>query len=233
MHDFWCYILLDIIQIKLIFPPHEYFVDYQETRKLMVKVTISVLVAEDHHVVRAGLCGLLEAPTDIAVVGEAENGREAVKLALELKPQVVLLDIGMPQLNGIDAARQIVADSPDTKIICLSMHREKHLVQAMLQAGANGYLLKTCAAKDLVEAIRAVAFGRAYLSSDIAGDIVSDHVRNNDNNQTCSSTFHHLLRYLVLMMMRVILNYSQRIQYSGGRAYCGAAGGGPEDGPGV
>lgn len=158
----------------------------------MVKVTISVLVAEDHHVVRAGLCGLLEAPTDIAVVGEAENGREAVKLALELKPQVVLLDIGMPQLNGIDAARQIVADSPDTKIICLSMHREKHLVQAMLQAGANGYLLKTCAAKDLVEAIRAVAFGRAYLSSDIAGDIVSDHVRNNDNNQTCSSIYHKL-----------------------------------------
>jgi len=144
----------------------------------MIRKTIRVLLADDHGVLREGLRALLEQQPDMQVVAEAANGRDAVRLTLELAPDVVVMDIGMPDLNGIDATRQIVADLFSARVLCLSVHREKKLVQAMLEAGASGYLLKTAAAKELITAVRTVVMhGRVYLSSEIAADVVQHHVR--------------------------------------------------------
>ena len=138
---------------------------------------IRVLVVDDHRIVREGLRSLLEREPDVEVVGEAGDGREAVSRAIELRPDVVVMDISMPDLNGVDGARQIVESVPGTRVICLSVHRERRLVEAMLQAGASGYLLKTTAARELVTAVRCVAGGETWLSPPIAADIVDHHVR--------------------------------------------------------
>jgi DNA-binding NarL/FixJ family response regulator len=110
-------------------------------------------------------------------VGEAEDGRQAVQLAGELHPEVVIIDIGMPELNGIEATRQIVADHPGVKVIALSMHSDKRFVKGMLKAGASGYLLKYCASEELITAIQMVMANRVYLSHDITGIVVEDYVQ--------------------------------------------------------
>ena len=104
-----------------------------------------ILLADDHKIVRDGLCSLIEKQPGMQVVAQADNGRVAVKLARRLTPDVIIMDLNMPDLNGIDAARQIVAELPGTKIIVLSMHADKQFVVGALQAGASGYLLKDCA----------------------------------------------------------------------------------------
>jgi len=145
-----------------------------------------IVLADDHSVLREGLRALLELEPDMEIVADVGNGRAAVKKTHELAPDVVVMDIGMPDLNGIDATRQIVADLSSSRVLCLSVHREHELVHAMLEAGASGYLLKTSAASELVEAVRTVAAGETYLSPPIAGDVVAHHVRAECTGKSCA-----------------------------------------------
>ena len=136
-------------------------------------MSLRILVADDHQILREGLVTLLE-KAGMTVVGEAGDGRTAVRLARELKPQVVIIDIAMPELNGIEATRQIVEEVPGVKVIALSMLADKQFVRGMLQAGASGYLLKYCASQELVQAIRAVRNQQVYLSPGITEMVVED-----------------------------------------------------------
>ncbi len=137
-------------------------------------MTIRVLIADDHTIMRAGLRSLLEKEAQIEVVAEAENGRRAVQLAVEHKPDVVVMDVSMPDLNGIEATSQVLESLPDAKVIALSMHTDKRFVMGMLRAGASGYLLKDCASQELASAIISVASNKKYLSPDIAGVVIED-----------------------------------------------------------
>ena len=137
---------------------------------------IDILIVDDHALLRKGLAALLAAEADIAVVGEAGDGEEAIAQVQALKPDVVIMDISMPGLSGIDATRQIRADSPDSKVIALSIHSSKRFVDDMLDAGATGYLLKESAPEELVQAIHAVMRGEMYLSSAITATVVSAYV---------------------------------------------------------
>lgn len=138
---------------------------------------LRILLADDHKIVRDGLRALLDAQPGFRVVGEAEDGRTAVEMTLELHPDVVVMDIGMPGLNGIDATGRVTLERSDTKVIALSMHADRRFVAEMLRAGASGYLVKDSAFEELVGAIRAVTEGRVYLSQGIAGVVVQDYVR--------------------------------------------------------
>ena len=139
-------------------------------------MSAKILVADDHKIVRDGLCSLIQKQPNLEVVAEAENGRTAVKLARRLKPDLIIMDLNMPDLNGIGAARQILAELPDTKIIVLSMHADKQFVAGALKAGASGYLLKDCAFEELARALRTVLKHQTYLSPDIAGTVVRDYL---------------------------------------------------------
>jgi DNA-binding NarL/FixJ family response regulator len=136
---------------------------------------IKILLADDHKITRDGLKALLENQDHLRVVGEAENGRQAVRLALDLEPDVIVMDINMPELNGIEATRQILAELPATKIIALSMYSDKRYVVGMLKAGVSGYLLKNCAFDELVAAISAVMKNQNYMSQKIAGTVMKDY----------------------------------------------------------
>ena len=125
---------------------------------------IRILLADDHAVVRDGLRALIEKQTDMAVVAEAADGREAAQLAEEYLPDVVVMDIGMPDLNGIEACRQILESLPDTQVVMLSMHSDEGYVLRALKAGARAYLLKDSAEADLARAIRAAAGGKSFFS---------------------------------------------------------------------
>jgi len=138
-------------------------------------MAIRIILADDHRMFRDGLRALIEKEQDIKVIGEAENGRTTVQLARELSPDVVVMDIGMPDLNGVEATRQIAAQCPSVRVIALSMHSDKRFVTEMLHAGASGYLLKDCAFQELAQAIRTVARNQAYLSPRIAGVVVTDY----------------------------------------------------------
>ena len=131
----------------------------------------TILIADDHRLLREGLRALLERE-GFQVVGEAENGRAAVKLARQLQPDIVITDIGMPDLNGVDATRQIRAEAPRAKVLALSMHTESRFVLGILEAGASGYLLKDSAFEELSVAIKALLKGQIYLSPAIAGLVV-------------------------------------------------------------
>ena len=133
-----------------------------------------VLIADDHQIVREGLRSLLAKEPWIRVVGEAAEGRTTLRLARELAPDVIIMDVAMPDLNGIEATRQIVAEFPAIRVLALSMHDDRRFVLKMLSAGAKGYLLKDCAFKDLVKAIRVVIANRIYLSSEVADLLAQD-----------------------------------------------------------
>ena len=134
---------------------------------------ITVFVADDHAMVREGLISVLAAQPDIEIVGTAANGREALAQVLKLMPQVVILDISMPELDGIETTRQILAEMPDTLILILSMNSSAHHVFHALEAGARGYLLKESAGKEVVNAVRVVHTRRRYLSPKVA-EIVAE-----------------------------------------------------------
>jgi DNA-binding NarL/FixJ family response regulator len=138
---------------------------------------IRVLVAEDHAIVREGLRLLIEKQPEIELVCEAEDGRAAVEHALELLPDVVIMDITMPNLNGIEATRQITNKFPQIKVIALSVHSNGRFVADMLEAGATGYVLKDCLFDELVQAIQTVSAGNTYLSSRITGVVVEDYIK--------------------------------------------------------
>ncbi|MCK4850963.1 MAG: response regulator transcription factor [Phycisphaerae bacterium] len=139
-------------------------------------MSIRIVLADDHQLFRDGLSALLAQEAELELVGEAANGRTAVELAGELAPDVVVMDISMSDLNGIEATRQIVQRTLATKVLALSMHSDRRFVEGMLQAGASGYLLKDCANEEFVRAIREVAAGRTYLSPAVAGQVVEEYV---------------------------------------------------------
>jgi len=137
---------------------------------------VRILLADDHTVMRAGLRLLLERHEDFEVVGEAADGRQAVDIATELKPTVVVMDIAMPQLNGVEAARQILNRYPDTAIVMLSMHSDESYVLRSLKAGARAYLLKDSAEADLVSAIQAIIEGKSFFSPGVRALLKEDYI---------------------------------------------------------
>jgi len=140
-------------------------------------VSIRILLADDHTVVREGMRALLERQPDMAVVAEAADGRESVQLAEEHSPDVVVMDVAMPGMNGIEATRRILASCPRTSVVILSMHQDESYVLRSLKAGAKGYLLKDSPQADVIAAIRAVSQGRSFLSRKISRMLQEDYVQ--------------------------------------------------------
>jgi DNA-binding NarL/FixJ family response regulator len=140
-------------------------------------MAIKVLIADDHQIVRQGLCTLLEKEPDLEVVAEAEGGRRTVRLARDMRPDMIIMHVAMPDLNGIEAARQIISEMPKMKVIALSMYADRRFVANMLKAGASGYLLKDCASEELVRAIRVVLANKTYLSQGVTDIVVKDYVQ--------------------------------------------------------
>ncbi len=143
-------------------------------------MTVKVLIADDHAVVRDGLRALLEAHPEITVVGDASDGRQAVSQAFSLNPEVVIMDISMPEVNGIEATHQLLERNPQIKVIILSILGTSEHVFRALQAGAVGYLLKESAGREVVDAVLAVAAGKRYLSQPITETLVTDYVRQRE-----------------------------------------------------
>jgi len=139
---------------------------------------IKVLIADDHKIVRDGLRILIDKQNDMKVVAEAEDGQVAVRLAKKLMPDIIIMDITMPVMNGIEATRRILSQSPSIKVIALSMHSDKRFVTGMLEAGASGYLLKDCAFNELAGAIRRVSSNHLYISHGIP-EAVAGSISNN------------------------------------------------------
>jgi DNA-binding NarL/FixJ family response regulator len=139
---------------------------------------IRILLADDHAVVRTGFKMILSAEPEMEIVGEAGNGREAVDLAGELHPDVVVMDVAMPELNGIEATRRLTAADPHARVLALSMHKDSVYVREILRAGARGYLLKDSGPADLVAAVRAVAAGEGYLSPAVSDAVLDDYRRH-------------------------------------------------------
>jgi len=140
-------------------------------------MNIRILVADDHKIMREGLRALLDKQSDMQVVAEAEDGLTTVRLARELAPDVVIMDIAMPDLNGIGATKKIKAELPNVKVIALSMHSDRRFIAEMFRSGASGYLLKDHSFEELSNAIRVVVSNRIYLSPSIAGIVIEDYVR--------------------------------------------------------
>ena len=138
---------------------------------------MKILLADDHKLIREGLRLLLEKLGRITIVGEADNGISAVRLARDLKPDLVLMDIAMPDLNGIEATRRIRTEAPGVKVIALSMHMDKRFVRHMFAAGASGYVLKESAFEEVSIAIKAVAMGRLYISPKITDQVLAEYIK--------------------------------------------------------
>ena len=133
---------------------------------------IRILVADNHGILRQGIQSLIEKHSDMEVVGQADNGLEAVELARQLQPDVILMDVTMPVLNGIEATRQIKSELPEVKVLALSVHSKREFILDMVKAGASGYMLKECVLEDLIRAINTVVAGQSYLSPQIASIVL-------------------------------------------------------------
>ena len=162
---------------------------------------IRILIADDHTLLRNGICALLENEPDIAIVGEASDGREAVHLADQLKPNVVLMDIAMPLLNGLEATRQIKREHPEINVLVLTMYDNEEYFREMLEVGASGYIIKRAAATELVSAIRAVYHGEAVLSPAITRLMLEDYLnhdtrRDRDDPNALSSREREVLQLI-------------------------------------
>jgi DNA-binding NarL/FixJ family response regulator len=140
-------------------------------------MTIKIVLVDDHKIMREGIRAMLETENSLEVVSEAENGREALEIALDIKPDIIIMDINMPDMNGTEATRQIRKSCPETRIIALSMHSDRFIVTDMLQAGASGYLLKDCSGQDIITAIRTVHAGKNFLSPEITGVVIEDYIQ--------------------------------------------------------
>ena len=143
---------------------------------------MNILIADDHGVVRQGLRNFIDKQADMEVVGEAEDGQTVVQLAKELSPDLIIMDISMPDMNGIEATDLILKENPHTKIVALSMHAEKHFVKKMLKAGAVAYVLKSYLFDEVLRAIRTVAINGYYLSPKITNLVVGDCIKSNAAN---------------------------------------------------
>ncbi len=140
-------------------------------------MSFRIMVADDHEVVRRGLCALLRGQPEWEVCAEASDGREAVEKALKAKPEVAILDIGMPNLNGLEATRQILKANPDIKVLILTLHDSDQVVQDVLNAGARGFLLKTDAARDLIAAVEALRRDKIYFTPKVAAMVLDGYLR--------------------------------------------------------
>lgn len=147
-------------------------------------MSIRILLADDHQMLRDGLSSILASENDLEVVGEAGDGRTAVSMSRTLVPDVVVMDIAMPDLNGVEATRQIKRENPNVKVVALSMYPDRRYVIGMLEAGASGYVLKASAYDELRRAVRVVSQGKKYLSPDIVGVVVEAHVRSTPTSDT-------------------------------------------------
>jgi two-component system response regulator NreC len=147
-------------------------------------MNIKIILADDHTILRQGLSRAFEQESDIKVIGEASDGHSAVDLVRELSPDVVVMDIGMPDLNGIEATRKIVKDQPQVKVVGLSMHSSDKYVREMFKAGAAGFLLKNCPFEELAEAVRTVAGGKTYVTSSIGDMIVKEYAGKPDKEKS-------------------------------------------------
>jgi DNA-binding NarL/FixJ family response regulator len=151
---------------------------------------IKVLIADDHQLFREGLVNLLSDADDIEVIGQAKDGKETIERARKLNPDVILIDIGMPLMNGIDATRILKKENPALKIVAVSMHSDRQFVKGILEAGADGYLLKNCTYRQLIDAVHSVVAGKKYLSDEITGMIIQGYLEpsdyDNDGNEELS-----------------------------------------------
>ena len=145
-------------------------------------MSMRIILADDHKIIRDGLRSLLEQEEDIEVVAQAKTGHETIELVAKFVPNVVIMDIAMPDMNGIEATRHIINNFENVKIIALSMHSDRKFVIEMLKAGASGYLLKNCAFEELANAIRTVIAGKTYLSPSITDVVVDNYVRGSGDN---------------------------------------------------
>jgi len=146
-------------------------------------MAIQILITDDHQLFREGIVNLLAASPQIKVVGQAGNGQEAIEMTRILKPDVVIMDLSLPVLNGVDATRILHQELPDTGILVLSMHADKHFIKEALEAGASGYLFKNCTYSQLIEAINTVYQGKKYLSAKITEVLIDDYL-NKDEDTT-------------------------------------------------
>ncbi len=144
-------------------------------------MAINVLIADDHQLFREGLVNLLSSAPDIKVIAQAKDGKDAIEKTRQLKPDVLLIDIGMPQMNGIDATRQLKKELPEVKIIAVSMHSDRQYVKGILEAGADGYLLKNCTYHQLTDAIVSVHSGKKILSDDITDLVIKGYLEPSDS----------------------------------------------------
>ena len=144
---------------------------------------IRILIADDHVLIRTGLRVLLKDVPDIEVVGEAENGRAALRLAADLKPDIVVMDINMPELNGVEATRQLMEISPHTRVLALTMYEDEGMLREMIRAGAQGYVIKRAVDSDLIHAIRAVSQGYMYVHPALMGAVLKDLAPHKPSHQ--------------------------------------------------
>lgn len=150
---------------------------------------IKIVLADDHKILREGICSLVKGYPDMEVIGEAADGRTVLKLVKDLSPDIVIMDITMPDLNGIDATRRITAEHPNVKVIALSMHYDKQFVSEIFRAGASGYLLKDCAFDELEHAIRIVIENKTYINPQIASLVVESLVNQSSAVNTGTQSF--------------------------------------------
>lgn len=174
-------------------------------------VAITIFLADDHTVVRDGLRLLLEAHSEFSVIGDADNGRDAVQHVIQHRPDIAILDIAMPDLNGIEATRQILEHSPITRVIILSMHSTSGHIFRALQAGAQGYLLKASAGSEVVAAIRTVQAGRRYLSQKISEIVLEDYLSQREIAEAQSPLSHLSPREREILQLVVEGRSSQEI----------------------
>ncbi len=145
---------------------------------------MKILIADDHSIVREGLKSLIEKQNSMQVIGEAEDGQKAIELTKELSPDIVIMDISMPNLNGIEATREIISHKPETKIIILSMYTDKHIVKESLEAGAKAYILKSNLLDELLNAITTIQANERYLSPRITGIVIEDYINLKTSDKT-------------------------------------------------
>lgn len=144
---------------------------------------IKILIADDHQLFREGLINLLSSTADIEIIAQAENGKQTIDKARRLNPDIIIMDISMPIINGIEATGILQTEAPKIKVIALTMHSEKHFIKGMLEAGASGYLFKNCTYEELINAIKTVHSGKKYLSDEITEFIIGDYIGSPKNIQ--------------------------------------------------
>ncbi len=150
-------------------------------------MAVKIIVADDHALMREALCSKLDGKPDLNVIAQANNGREAIELCQKHIPDVMFMDVSMPDLNGVEATRRIHENNPNIKIVALSMHSDNKFVMDMLKAGASGYLLKACRFEELLDAIHIIMSGEIYLDRGISTKVIKDHIRTMSNQETGES----------------------------------------------